>query len=92
MSPWSLIPYAEVQLGPYQDIIRDMILRKDPGEPNVLSVALLQLTGYIGTQSMLGTKRAQRQPTVYNVGLPGFIAAIKVCKPVIPHPLQQQII
>jgi hypothetical protein len=85
--------YERVSLGQkYENDIRTMLLAKEPGAPDMFSVAWLQLTDYVGSGTALGTSPARyKNATIYNLGLPGFVAVIKVGQQQHPHPLQPAI-
>jgi hypothetical protein len=81
--------YKGVSLGPYENDIRTMLLAKDPGSPDLFSISWLQLTDYIGSRSALGTASVRyKNATIYNLGLPGFLAVIKVARQHKRHPFQ----
>ena len=82
--------FRNVTLSPeHENELRELILAKDPGPPDRFSVAWMQLSDHIGTRSVLGTSRSvQTQQKIYNLGLPGFIAIIKVGIDHIRHPFQ----
>jgi len=85
--------YEKVALGAlYEETIRNMLIAKNPGPPDTLSVAWLQLTDYVGSRVALGTQPVRHgNSTIYNVGLPGFVAVVKVGKNHFPHPFQSLI-
>ena len=85
--------FGKVSLGQrYENIIRTMLLEKNPGQSDVFSVAWLQLTDYIGSRAAIGTSPARYlNSTIYNIGLPSFIAVVKVGQQHQPHPFQSTI-
>jgi hypothetical protein len=77
--------FAEVHLGPYEAQIRDMLLRKDPGPPETFPIFLHRYIDDIGAHCMVGTLPGRLKGLrVYNLGLPGYLAVIKVDKRSIP--------
>jgi len=73
--------FAEVHLGPYEAQIRDMLLRNDPGPPETFPIVLHRYIDDFGAHCMVGTLPGREKGLrVYNVGLPGYLAIIKVDK------------
>lgn len=81
-SPTTPLPGAGAQAGP------DMIRRKDPGEPTEFTTYIYRYEDEVGSAAMIGTRRERHfGRNVYNMGLPGFIAVIKVDQQPIPIPV-----
>lgn len=82
--------YSNVYLGEkYESKIRGMLLSNNPGSSDTFSIGWLQLTDYIGSRAALGTHPAKHNGvTVYNVGLPGFVAVVKMGQDHKQHPFQ----
>ncbi len=79
--------FAEVQLGPFKSQIKDMILRKDPGDPTAFTTFIYRYEDDLGSSTMISTRKECLDGIdVYNVGLPGFLAVIKVDQQPAPFP------
>ena len=46
--------FAEVQLGPFESQIKDMNLRKDPGDPTMFTTFIWRYGDDIGSTTMIG--------------------------------------
>jgi hypothetical protein len=77
--------FTDVQLGPFESQIKEMILRKDPGEPTKFTTSILRYEDDVGSATMIGTRMERHHDrNVYTMGLPGFISVIKVDHQPIP--------
>lgn len=85
--------FAGVQLGRFELQIKDMILRKDPGDPTMFPTFIWRYEDDVGSSTMIGTRRERlHDRNVYNLGLPGFVVVIKVDRQPIPIPLGQLVL
>lgn len=85
--------FAEVQLGRFESQIKDMILRKDPGDPTMFPTFMWRYEDDVGSSTMLGTRRERlHDRNVYNLGLPGFVAVVKVDRRPVPIPLSKLVL
>jgi hypothetical protein len=80
--------FAKVDLGPYEGKFRDMLANRDPGDAGVFPVFLTRYTDDVGMGSMIGTHRQRMHGVnVFHMGLPGYVATIKVDKRPLPLPI-----
>jgi hypothetical protein len=85
--------FAEVRLGPFESQIKDIILHRDPGGSTVFTTFVYRYEDYVGSSTMMGTHRERIHGiNVYNLGLPGFVAVIKVDRQPVPIPLSQLVL
>ena len=71
--------YKDIQLGPFEPVIRDMLINKDPGTFDTFPIYVARVFGYVASSSMIATKRSkQNGVNIYNLGLPGYCAVIKI--------------
>jgi hypothetical protein len=70
---------STVELGPFESQFHQKLLHEDPGGVEDFAVFIYRYVDELGRSTMLGT-RAERLDgiKVYNVGLPGYLAVIKV--------------
>jgi hypothetical protein len=65
-----------------------MLIRRNPGKPEVFPVFLIRYTDEIGKASMIGTRRERmKDVNVMQMGLPGYVATIKVDRRPLPFPI-----
>jgi len=77
--------FDKVHLGPYEAQIRDILLRQDPGLPETFPIFLHRYIDDIGAHCMVDTQPGRLKGLkVYNLGLPGYLAVIKVDQQPIP--------
>jgi hypothetical protein len=77
--------YKDIQLGPFESVIREMLLKKDPGPTDIFPIYIARVFGYVASSSMIGTKRSKETGiNIYNLGLPGYCAIIKVDRRPLP--------
>ena len=70
-----------------------MILRKDPGDPTMFPTFIWRYEDDVGSSTMLGTRREHlHDRNVYNLGLPGFVAVVKVDRRPVPIPLSKLVL
>jgi len=93
MSITKLQEYSMVLLGEkFEREIRAMLINKEPGAPDLFSIAWIHLTDYVGSRAAIGPSSTRfNNTTVYNLGLPGFVSVIKIGQPHQPHPIQPAI-
>ena len=72
--------FAGISAAPHSARLKRMLTTADPGEPNDFATVMLHLTGYFGEGTMLGPQRAIHPTTVFNIGMPRYLAAIKVSR------------
>ncbi len=79
MSISSRPAFNRVALGPFETQFQDLLKRKDPGDAGTFPVFLYRYIDDIGSKIMLGAHREKHMDlNVYNIGLPNYIAVIKV--------------
>jgi hypothetical protein len=79
MSVSSRAAYKSIRLGPFESIIRDMLINKDPGTVDTFPIYVARVFGYVASSSMIETKRSKQHGiNIYNLGLPGYCAVIKI--------------
>jgi hypothetical protein len=77
--------FAKVHLGSYEAQIRDMLLCQDPGPPETFPIFLHRYIDDIGAHCMVDTQPGRLKGLkVFNLGLPGYLAVIKVDQRPIP--------
>ena len=80
--------FAKVDLGAYEEKVLDILINRDPADPHVFPVFLTRYTDDIGMGSMIGTHRERMHGVnVFHMGLPGYVATIKVDKRPLPLPI-----
>ena len=86
--------YKHVNLGTrYEREIRTMLDNADPGPPEKFSVVLLQFSDYVGRRSAIGTHTQKwKNTTFYHLGLPHFVATIKIGSEYRKHIIQDAIL
>jgi hypothetical protein len=79
---------STVELGPFESQFHQKLLHEDPGGVEDFAVFIYRYVDELGRSTMLGT-RAERLDgiKVYNVGLPGYLAVIKVDGQRLPLPV-----
>lgn len=88
MSVSTLPSFSNVQLGPFEASIRQMLKDKNPGSADEFPIFLVRLIDEVGSATLRATVRRKRYGVnVYDLGLPGYIAFIKVDKQLTPMPL-----
>lgn len=80
--------FQTVSLGPFESQLRQKLLHEDPGGAEDFAVFIYRYVDELGRSTMLGT-RAERLEgiKVYNVGLPGYLAVVKVDDQRLPLPV-----
>jgi hypothetical protein len=80
--------FKEVGLGPFEATIRRMLLDKNPGRTDEFPMVLYRLVGELDSSSLRPTRWIKDGGVnVYELGLPGYIARIKVDKRSTPQPI-----
>jgi hypothetical protein len=93
MSISTLPSFKQIALGPFEAMIRQMLLDKNPGSADAFPVFIVRLTDKVGSDTLRGTERRNREGVnVYDLGLPGYIAVIKVDKRPTPMPLGPRVL
>jgi hypothetical protein len=82
-----------VRLGPFEEKVRQMLQDKNPGLIDEFPILLFRLVDEIGSSTRRGTVQRNRDGiNVYDLGLPGYIAIIKVDKRPTPQPLGSRVL
>jgi len=93
MSISKLPSFKQIALGPFEATIRRMLLEKNPGSTEEFPVFLVRLVDEVGSGTLRGTERRNREGVnVYDLGLPGYIAVVKVDKRPTPMPLGPRVL
>jgi hypothetical protein len=93
MSISKLPSFKRIALGPFEAMIRQMLLDKNPGRTDEFPVFVVRLKDEVGSGTLRGTERRNRDGVnVYDVGLPGYIAIIKVDTRPTPQPLGPRVL
>jgi hypothetical protein len=93
MSISKLPSFKRIALGPFEGTIRQMLLDKNPGRTDEFPVFIVRLTDEVGSSTIRGTERWNRDGVnVYALGLPGYIAVIKVDSRPTPYPLGPRVL
>jgi hypothetical protein len=93
MSISEIPSFKNITLGPFEAVIRQMLLDKNPGATEEFPMFIVRLTDEVGSGTLRGTERRNREGVnVYDLGLPGYIVVIKVDMRPTPHPLGTQVL
>jgi hypothetical protein len=93
MSISKLPSFKRIALGPFESVIRKMLLDRNPGRTDQFPVLIFRLTDKIGSETLRGTERRKRHGVnVYDLGLPGYICIIKVDAQPTPLPLGPRVL
>jgi hypothetical protein len=94
MSVSTLPSFKNVQLGPFEAPIRQMLKDENPGSADEFPIFLVRLIDEIGSGTMRSTDglRKHHGVNVYDIGLPGYIGIIKVDKRPTPQPLGPRVL
>jgi hypothetical protein len=85
--------FRRVVLGPFEHTIRQMLLDKNPGPTEEFPVFIVRLIDEVGSATLRGTERVMRHGVnVYHLGLPGYVAEIKVDSRPTPLPLGPRVL
>jgi hypothetical protein len=89
MSISSRPAYSHINLGGrFEGIIRDMILNRDPGTPDLLPISIVKLLDQRGQRSYMAPKQQiEMEIDTYVVGLPGHAFQVVVDDKPLPLPL-----
>ncbi len=73
--------YVDIDLGPYEQLIRQMLLDKNPGLATEFPILLERYKNSIGAATMWGPVRIKHEGfNMFRLGLPGYRINIKVDK------------
>lgn len=79
--------FPRVKLGPFEALIQQRLLKKDPGTAHDFPVFVYRYDDEVGAAVMLESRPERLYGMkVYNVGLPGYLGVVKVDRQ--PTPLQ----
>jgi len=79
MSISKLPSFKGIALGPFEAMICRMLRDKNPGRTDEFPMFIVRLIDEVGSGTLRGTERRNRDGVnVYDLGLPGYIAIIKV--------------
>jgi hypothetical protein len=93
MSISKLPSFKRISLGPFEAVIRQMLLEKNAGRTDQFPVLIFRLIDEVGSGTLRGTERRNRDGVnVYDLGLPGYIAIIKVDTRPTPQPLGPRVL
>jgi hypothetical protein len=93
MSISTLPSFKRIALGPFEGTIRQMLLDKNPGRADEFPVFIVRLTDEVGSGTIRGTERRNRDGVnVYDLGLPGYLAVMKVDSRPTPHPIGPRVL
>lgn len=85
--------FKDVRLGPFEAKIRQMLRDKNPGLAAEFPIVLFRLIDEVGSGLMIGTKpHKEFGRNGYYLGLPGYVAVIKVDKRPISKPLGPRVL
>lgn len=80
--------YRGVALGPFEATIRRMLLDKNPGRTDEFPMFIYRLVGEVDSSTLRPTELINDEGVnVYELGLPGYVARIKVDKQPPPKPI-----
>jgi hypothetical protein len=84
--------FKDVRLGPFEAKIRQMLQDRNPGLGHEFPIYLVRLIDAIGSVSMGTLRGTHYERNVYYLGLPGYVAIIKVDKRPTPMPLGPRVL
>jgi hypothetical protein len=85
--------YRGVALGPFEATIRQMLLDKNPGRTDEFSMFIYRLVGEVDSSTLRPTVLFKDGGiNVYELGLPGYVAFIKVDKRPPPQPVRERVL
>jgi hypothetical protein len=80
--------FREVRLGPFEATIRRMLLDKNPGRADEFPMAICRLVGELDSSTLRPTRPMKDNGVnAYELGVPGYVAFIKVDKRPTPQPI-----
>jgi hypothetical protein len=80
--------FKDVRLGPFEAIIRQMLLDKNPGHTDEFPMVIYRLVGEFDSSTLRPTFPIKDEGVnVYEFGLPGYMVRIKVDKRPTPKPI-----
>jgi len=85
--------YRGVALGPFEAMIRRMLLDKNPGRTDAFPMFVYRLVGELDSSTLRPTVLFKEEGVnVYELGLPGYVAFIKVDKRPPPKPIRERVL
>jgi hypothetical protein len=85
--------YKGVALGPFEATIRQMLLDKTPGRADEFPMFIYRLVGELDSSMIRPTVLFKDEGVnVYELGLPGYVAFIKVDKRPPPRPVRERVL
>ena len=80
--------FKDVRLGKFEATIRRMLLDKNPGRTDEFPMAICRLVGELDSSTLRPTRPIKDEGVnAYELGLPGYVAFIKVDKRPTPQPI-----
>jgi hypothetical protein len=79
--------FERIALGRYEPLIRELLLRKDPGPPSELPIHIIRYTDPLGWLTMWEPERVKiKGVNFFTFGLPGYKIITKVDRKPFPFP------
>jgi hypothetical protein len=80
--------FRSVRLGPFEAPIRQMLLDNNPGRADEFPITINRIVGEFDSNTLMGTVPIKDEGVnVYQLGLPGYVAFIKVDNRPTPKPI-----